>query len=499
MEQWGWRKETKIQIHPPIERKRSSGQLLSGLGKGLGRMGSVMRRNTSESVNEVLSKSWKGKETVQEEAEDDDGGDADIGRPFNTEHELHVSPSLEDLPPEWLEQLRKQGLSEQDFMLISAARKQTQQAIRPLKSPVPPPSLPRLSIEERPQGMSIPTDSTEFSASAESPVSLECEEPDKKRLSDDLKSFGQLDLGDEGWAASLLSAMGEQDTSKLTVQPTPVRSRLSVPSASVPIEKTKRPSTSEGRQIKRVPIPPLLPPSAPRRSVFKPETVLSAKFHPPLPPPPKQSPKPVQAPLPPQPTEPNRTSSESFGVHYSTSKSSLDLVTPSTSQNNDVTLSSDEELESSESELSFGGALTSARYTFAKDTGVEESISPAKPRNPHMSFPASVISRSSRPSTPEFFPPFNPDPDLMAKLEANRDTSGSSINEAKAAHARTLGKLWGKEEPPSRYTDRMRQSRPPPLPPKDFSFKGDAPLTDESDFSALDALEDAARRIADLE
>ncbi|WVQ83957.1 hypothetical protein IAT38_006102 [Cryptococcus sp. DSM 104549] len=174
----------------PLAKKRSSGQLLMGFGKGLGlgRMGSVMRRGSADDAGgggagaspasagtsggggklrsvagsvRSKSRSRKSRQTIvplAEEAEDvpeteakgpevecwagdtrglrgeertsgstmrpmdEAHGDEGISRPFNVEHELHVSPDLADLPPAWLLSLRAQGLSEQDLMLITSSR-----------------------------------------------------------------------------------------------------------------------------------------------------------------------------------------------------------------------------------------------------------------------------------------------------------------------------------------------------------------------------------------
>jgi len=48
---------------------------------------------------------------------------SDYGDVPDSQHELHVSPDLDDLPPAWLKRLRKQGMSEQDLLLIASARK----------------------------------------------------------------------------------------------------------------------------------------------------------------------------------------------------------------------------------------------------------------------------------------------------------------------------------------------------------------------------------------
>ncbi|WWC59056.1 uncharacterized protein I303_101603 [Kwoniella dejecticola CBS 10117] len=126
----------------PLRRKGSSGQLLSGIGKGLNRVGSVMRRNTESNIGSSdqsprkfhagswrrgrrkmssgCDESWEQVNRIGEEA---DEGDKGIGRPFNVGHDLHVSPDLSDLPEQWLSSLIAQGLTESDLLLISAARK----------------------------------------------------------------------------------------------------------------------------------------------------------------------------------------------------------------------------------------------------------------------------------------------------------------------------------------------------------------------------------------
>ncbi|OWZ58440.1 hypothetical protein C368_00603 [Cryptococcus neoformans 125.91] len=62
-------------------------------------------------------------------------GDAGIGRPFNIEHDLHVSPDLSDLPPAWMSALKSQGLSESDLLLIAAAQQRQRQNTHPLSPP----------------------------------------------------------------------------------------------------------------------------------------------------------------------------------------------------------------------------------------------------------------------------------------------------------------------------------------------------------------------------
>ncbi|WWC67544.1 uncharacterized protein I206_101453 [Kwoniella pini CBS 10737] len=126
-----------------LKRKGSSGQLLSGIGKGLNRVGSVIRRNTegniglstnNQSPRKFSTSTWKrGRrkttgwddswEKVKRIGEEVDEGDKGIGRPFNVGHDLHVSPDLSDLPERWLLSLKAQGLTESDLLLISAARK----------------------------------------------------------------------------------------------------------------------------------------------------------------------------------------------------------------------------------------------------------------------------------------------------------------------------------------------------------------------------------------
>nr|XP_019047593.1 hypothetical protein I302_04209 [Kwoniella bestiolae CBS 10118]OCF26523.1 hypothetical protein I302_04209 [Kwoniella bestiolae CBS 10118] len=137
-----------------LGRKRSSGQLLMGIGKGLNRVGSVMRRSSennentssssssSTSPNKKSGSTWRkgrrrktndwqdGWEKVNRAGGEADEGDAGIGRPFNVGHDLHVSPDLSDLPDQWLSSLKAQGLTESDLLLISAARKKQHETHR---------------------------------------------------------------------------------------------------------------------------------------------------------------------------------------------------------------------------------------------------------------------------------------------------------------------------------------------------------------------------------
>ncbi|WRT65162.1 uncharacterized protein IL334_002105 [Kwoniella shivajii] len=138
-----------------LGRKRSSGQLLSGLGKGLNRVGSVMRRNTEGSIPTLSPRKanggtwrkgrrrktdeWLGQDESWEKVDRQnvDNGDEGIGRPFNVEHDLHVSPDLSDLPESWLSSLKAQGLTESDLLLISASRRKQHHTQRvPLSSPL---------------------------------------------------------------------------------------------------------------------------------------------------------------------------------------------------------------------------------------------------------------------------------------------------------------------------------------------------------------------------
>ncbi|WWD08084.1 hypothetical protein V865_006194 [Kwoniella europaea PYCC6329] len=140
----------------PLGRKRSSGQLLMGIGKGLNRVGSVMRRNTESNVHNTSpnkkgnarggskwrngrrrkTNDWQDAwEKVDRIGEEGDEGDVGIGRPFNVGHDLHVSPDLSDLPEQWLSSLKAQGLTESDLILISAARKKQHETHRlPLRT-----------------------------------------------------------------------------------------------------------------------------------------------------------------------------------------------------------------------------------------------------------------------------------------------------------------------------------------------------------------------------
>ncbi|WVQ68845.1 uncharacterized protein L199_007054 [Kwoniella botswanensis] len=174
----------------PLGRKRSSGQLLMGIGKGLNRVGSVMRRNTDSNVDNTSpnkkghgggsGSTWRkgrrrktndwqdGWEKVDRIGEEGDEGDEGIGRPFNVGHDLHVSPDLSDLPEQWLSSLKAQGLTESDLILISAARKKQHEAHRlPLRTtsrlPQAPLSAPPSRLLDAPRREMIAGPSSEDS------------------------------------------------------------------------------------------------------------------------------------------------------------------------------------------------------------------------------------------------------------------------------------------------------------------------------------------------
>ncbi|ORX33519.1 hypothetical protein BD324DRAFT_654106 [Kockovaella imperatae] len=183
-----------------LGKKRSSGQLLAGLGRGLGRMGSVVKRAASDSTAIRSRAPTMTKLSLRED--DEDLGDDGIGLPFNVEHDLHVSPTLEDLPPVWLEELRRQGLSEHDLLLITAARNRQAETLSRVES----------RLEYR--SASIPeSHSDPFLLPQPVPTTSRSE----KRLSDQLRHFSKLKLADEGedWSASLLDVFEAQDKKPL--------------------------------------------------------------------------------------------------------------------------------------------------------------------------------------------------------------------------------------------------------------------------------------------
>ncbi|WVN88784.1 uncharacterized protein L203_103997 [Cryptococcus depauperatus CBS 7841] len=144
--------------HGSLGKKRASGQLLMGIGKGLSRVGSVMRRSAADGTTQIR-KQGKGtrKKGKYSEAEHDapvgwkrleasDEGDEGIGKPFNVNHDLHVSPDLSGLPTEWMEALKSQGLSEADLLLITAARQKQYESMRG-------PGLSKASFVAPPEGI----------------------------------------------------------------------------------------------------------------------------------------------------------------------------------------------------------------------------------------------------------------------------------------------------------------------------------------------------------
>lgn len=432
------------------------------------------------------------------------------------QHDLHVSPSLEDLPPAWLASLRAQGLSEQDLLLIASARKRQAAVentpIRRIKGSDPPDSihsLPRsvggsssaLGHTEagRVRGASTPGTSvisrssreylssaagestsvlalpsiaaastakngvvllhTKFSfesapsvpvkdqaklLTAEPEVMVSNEEAEdqpgelmdlgggrrrtprkNKRMSDQLRCFSQFDIGgEEGWAASLLSAMNTQDPA---TTPTAAYNHAAgaTGSSTPPITPLKAdsivPKTPErSKTIKRIPIPPMLPPTSPKRPLEMGDMTVPPDDQPwpSSPPPPRRSlisALPTSAVLTPVLTEeeitPVRQSSDSFGVHYSRnqSKSSvdLDLVTPSTSQthgrhHSPPSSDSGEELdqdvdERSDSDLNFGDVLKETLYDTRPESSVSDRLREFLPPMP--SFNDLDYSTNDHPST----------------------------------------------------------------------------------------------------
>jgi hypothetical protein len=73
-DEWGWK---------AAQKRRGSGQLLDGIGKGLGRVGSVIKRG--DSVRRKRNDKGKGRALAEPVLEEEWEGDAGIGRPFNVE------------------------------------------------------------------------------------------------------------------------------------------------------------------------------------------------------------------------------------------------------------------------------------------------------------------------------------------------------------------------------------------------------------------------------
>ncbi|BEI96287.1 hypothetical protein CcaverHIS631_0112360 [Cutaneotrichosporon cavernicola] len=172
-----------FQPKPKLQRKKSNASLLyQGLGRGLSRVGSVMRRggnsnnnsapaadpqpsSSSTATSSVASSHTTGTkgrrapkrsgsttlqdlcEEAESAAERDMGARAravpikrstplstylpppppektnGVSRPFNVQHALHVTPDLDGLPSEWLESLKAQGVTDHDLLLITSAQR----------------------------------------------------------------------------------------------------------------------------------------------------------------------------------------------------------------------------------------------------------------------------------------------------------------------------------------------------------------------------------------
>ncbi|GMK57766.1 hypothetical protein CspeluHIS016_0406000 [Cutaneotrichosporon spelunceum] len=171
-----------LQPKPKLQRKKSNASLLyKGLGRGLSRVGSVMRRggnsnnivpppdpqssSSSSATSSVASSNTTdtksrrqpsrcGSTTLQDLCEEAENAvvekDPDarlrqapikrsvvlsthlpppspekvtgVSRPFNVQHSLHVTPELDGLPSKWLESLKAQGVTERDLLLITNAQ-----------------------------------------------------------------------------------------------------------------------------------------------------------------------------------------------------------------------------------------------------------------------------------------------------------------------------------------------------------------------------------------
>ncbi|KAL7423306.1 hypothetical protein Q5752_002607 [Cryptotrichosporon argae] len=225
----------------------------------------------------------------------DDAGDKGVSRPFNVNHDLHVSPDLGNMPASWLDALRSQGLAEADLMLIAAARRaQLSTPLKPIQAaqsvePLLPPEPLRLysgrlsSDGHRPPRRSLsvadfrdlaslglstsfgPLLSPTASDASPSPRPKTPKTPKtpksprtpktprtpglvrsssaavavdggRKRLSDELKGFKDLKIGseDDEWAAGILGAWASPDGNDEVANPAPAMAAPAVTSTQAP-------------------------------------------------------------------------------------------------------------------------------------------------------------------------------------------------------------------------------------------------------------------------
>jgi hypothetical protein len=407
-----------------------------------------------------------------------------------------------------------------------------------------------------------------------------------KRLSDQLRCFSRFDLGeDEEWGADLLrviSGSGLEEpadtsppvpntTREVPIKKSPISSEPGLPKDLPPKVPEKKPcepiakQSEQGKNIKRIPIPPLLPPTtlevpleipdlgesppdrlAPNSPAFDPALRRASSHHTPA------SVASTLAPASDYAISPDRRSPDSFGVYLSQSKSSLNLITPSSSGLHDQHSppSSDDGADDAGSECSYldfgtalreGGELTPQSSFSEKmraylptpdksalfDEGEERlprhritTLGQSHP-DPTFSVPASIHSslpsRASSPDTGLLVPPntaavfdtATPTTAVSPKgsdKPAPRDertsialstlsSDSSQVHEAtvQTAYATMLREEWAK-------TDGQKRDRNVGAIVEE-SEAGDNESEagrsgSEGGFSAMEALDDAARRIA---
>jgi hypothetical protein len=442
-----------------------------------------------------------------------------------------------------------------------------------------------------------------------------------KRLSDQLRCFSQFHIGDEeGWAASLLSVMDAEvpaSSSPLQVVPATAHTdktgngaKIQTPSNDssalqlsntasadsgiggrsvfvvASIDGSRPMATPHDKVDRNISTPPLLPQTTPESALNPPAMGRSptrSSFRSwPSPRPPRPAPMPLRAaaetnnPITPSSSvqepglTPLRKSSDSFGVHYSQSKSSveLDLVTPSSSSHPErqpSPPSSDEDDEGDEgaigvddngSVLDFAGALRAAGFDYTPGSNAskelkeylpglfntpspshgllsrrsrptsggraEEGYTPRSQHDPVYSVPASVSScMPSRSTTPELAPytsahartPMSvttKDERTSAAYSVVSSDSGhqhNSLHEAtvQTAYTKVLSRLQEVQTDPREGASVVRRGSSVKRIAEESEYSdgdGDA-RTDEDEQSeagnsAICALDDAARRFADV-
>ncbi|BEI88514.1 uncharacterized protein CcaverHIS019_0112320 [Cutaneotrichosporon cavernicola] len=256
-----------FQPKPKLQRKKSNASLLyQGLGRGLSRVGSVMRRggnsnnnsapaadpqpsSSSTATSSVASSHTTGTkgrrapkrsgsttlqdlcEEAESAAERDMGARAravpikrstplstylpppppektnGVSRPFNVQHALHVTPDLDGLPSEWLESLKAQGRSASPTYSASSSDSSSRRSLSAPQERVVTvkrsDSLLGKLLDEIDSKSSRPPHATDS----------EDEEELERRLSEDLRGFHDIRIpGEDGWAASMLAAWDKDNT-----------------------------------------------------------------------------------------------------------------------------------------------------------------------------------------------------------------------------------------------------------------------------------------------